>query len=146
MALDRVALTGLRVRGRHGVFDEERRAGQEFVVDAVLELSTESAAASDELADTIDYGSLAQRLAEVVAGEPVNLLETLAARLVGACLADARVDAATVTVHKPQAPIPLAFADVAVSVRRDRAWAGRDRSWPRSGATRRDERRSGATT
>ncbi len=119
--VDTIALTGLRVRGRHGVFEHERRDGQEFVVDAVLDVSTEAAAASDDLTDTVDYGVLAQRLAAVVAGEPVNLLETLVARLADACLADARVDAATVTVHKPQAPIPLTFTDVAVTIRRQRA-------------------------
>ena len=79
-----------------------------------------AAAASDDLADTVHYGELAQALAEVVAGEPVNLIETLAERLVDACLADERVPAATVTVHKPQAPIPLTFADVAVTIRRER--------------------------
>jgi dihydroneopterin aldolase len=134
---DRIALTGLRVRGFHGVFEHERRAGQDFVVDAVLEVSTEAAAASDDLNDTVDYGELAQRLAAVVAGEPVDLIETLVARLADECLADPRVEAATVTVHKPQAPIPLAFSDVAVTIRRDR-------SWPRSGGTRRADRRSGA--
>jgi dihydroneopterin aldolase len=118
---DRIALTGLRVRGHHGVFEHERRDGQEFVVDAVLELDTSAAARSDDLADTLDYGALATSLAAVVEGEPVNLLETLVARLADACLADARVQAATVTVHKPQAPIPLTFADVAVTVRRERA-------------------------
>jgi dihydroneopterin aldolase len=120
VAEDRISLTGLRVRGFHGVFEHERRDGQEFVVDAELELSTATAAASDDLADTVDYGALAQRLAAVIAGEPVNLLETLVARLAEACLADPRVRAATVTVHKPQAPIPLTFADVAVTVRRER--------------------------
>lgn len=118
---DRIALTGLRVRGRHGVFDFERRDGQDFVVDVQLELDTSTAAASDELADTVHYGELAEALAEVLAGEPVNLLETLAARLADVCLADGRVEAATVTVHKPQAPIPLSFTDVAVSIRRERA-------------------------
>jgi dihydroneopterin aldolase len=118
---DRITLTGLRVFGRHGVFAFERADGQDFVIDATLELDTDRAATTDELADTVDYGALAQRLADVVGGEPVNLLETLAARLADACLADARVAAATVTVHKPQAPIPLAFADVAVTIRRERA-------------------------
>jgi dihydroneopterin aldolase len=117
---DEIALTGLRVRGYHGVFEHERRDGQDFVVDAVLEMSTSPAAASDDIADTVHYGELAERLAAVVAGEPVNLLETLAARLVDVCLTDSRVDAATVTVHKPQAPIPLAFEDVAVTIRRGR--------------------------
>lgn len=117
---DLIELTGLRVRGYHGVFEHERRDGQDFVVDASLEVSTAAAAESDELAETIDYGALAQRLAAVVAGEPVNLLETLAARLADVCLADERVAAATVTVHKPQAPIPLQFGDVAVTIRRSR--------------------------
>jgi len=119
-ASDRIELTGLRVRGRHGVFDFERAEGQDFVVDVALELDTGPAAASDELSDTVHYGELAEALAAVVAGEPVNLLETLAARLAEVCLADPRVSAATVTVHKPQAPIPLAFTDVAVTIRRTR--------------------------
>ena len=117
---DRISLHGLRVRGHHGVFDFERRDGQDFVVDVELELALAKAAASDDVADTVHYGELAGRLAEVIAGEPVNLIETLAGRLAAVCLADARVDAATVTVHKPQAPIPHEFADVAVTVRRAR--------------------------
>lgn len=118
---DLIALTGLRVRGHHGVFEHERHDGQDFVVDAVLEVSTERAAATDALADTVDYGGLASALAAVVAGDPVNLLETLAARLAEVCVRDPRVAAATITVHKPQAPIPLTFSDVAVTIRREAA-------------------------
>ncbi len=117
---DVISLTGLRVRGHHGVFDFERRDGQDFVVDVALELDTTPAAASDDVAHTVHYGELASSLAEVIGGEPVNLLETLAARLADVCLADERVSAATVTVHKPRAPIPLQFADVAVRIRRSR--------------------------
>ncbi|WP_249999769.1 dihydroneopterin aldolase [Actinoplanes sp. M2I2] len=116
-----ITLTGLRVRGRHGVLDFEREQGQDFLIDVRLELDLAPAAASDDVADTVHYGELAGRLAEIVGGEPVNLIETLADRLVTACLADARVAAAEVTVHKPQAPIPLEFADVAVTLRRSRA-------------------------
>jgi dihydroneopterin aldolase len=115
---DRISLTGLRVRGHHGVFDFERADGQDFVVDVELELDTRTAAASDQLSDTVHYGELAEALGAVIAGEPVNLLETLADRLAALCLADARVAAATVTVHKPQAPIALRFTDVAVTIRR----------------------------
>jgi dihydroneopterin aldolase len=117
---DHIVLTGLTVRGNHGVFDFERRDGQDFVLDVDLELDTTPAARSDDVADTVDYGELATALAAVVGGEPVNLLETLAQRLADACLADERVAVATVTVHKPQAPILLQFADVAVTIRRDR--------------------------
>ncbi len=117
---DRIRLCGLRVHGRHGVFAFEREQGQDFLVDVDLELDLRPAAASDDVADTVHYGELAQRLVAMVAGEPVNLIETLAERLAAGCLADPRVRAATVTVHKPQAPIPHEFADVAVTVRRTR--------------------------
>jgi len=120
MTTDQIALTGLSVRGNHGVFDFERRDGQDFVVDVALEVDSRVAAASDDIADTGHYGELAAALAVVLAGEPVNLLETLAERLAQVCLADRRVAAATVTVHKPQAPIPLSFADVSVTIRRAR--------------------------
>jgi dihydroneopterin aldolase len=120
MSSDRIALRGLRVRGHHGVFEHERADGQDFVVDVVLDTDTRTAAGSDDLADTVDYGALALALADVVGGEPVDLLETLAARLADVCLADARVAGAEVTVHKPQAPIPLTFADVSVTIRRER--------------------------
>ena len=115
---DRVTLTGLRVRGRHGVLAHERRDGQDFLVDVALTLDLRPAGASDRLADTVDYGGLADRLAQVVAGEPLDLIESLAERLAQVCLADRRVDAVEVTVHKPGAPIAVAFSDVSVTVRR----------------------------
>jgi dihydroneopterin aldolase len=117
---DRITLTGLRAWGRHGVLASERLHGQDFVVDVQLELDLAPAARSDDLSDTVHYGELAGHLAGVVAGEPVDLIETLADRLATVCLADGRVRAATVTVHKPQAPIPHEFADVAVTIRRTR--------------------------
>jgi dihydroneopterin aldolase len=120
MSADTITLTGLRARGWHGVYVLERTQGQEFVVDAVLELDLSVAARSDQLADTVDYGVLAERLVEVVTGPPVHLIETLASRLLDVCLADPRVAAATVTVHKPKAPIDHEFADVAVTKRRSR--------------------------
>ena len=116
MGSDRITLTGLRVHGRHGVLPEERENGQDFLVDAVLRLDTRAAAASDDLADTPDYGGLAQRLADVVSGEPCDLIETLASRLAEACLQDPRVFEVEVTVHKPSAPIGIPFADVSVTV------------------------------
>ncbi|MEJ3742172.1 dihydroneopterin aldolase [Actinomycetes bacterium KLBMP 9797] len=118
---DRITLTGLRARGRHGVYDFERAQGQDFLVDVALDVDLAPAARSDDVADTVHYGELAERLVAVVTGEPVNLIETLADRLAAVCLADPRVTAATVTVHKPQAPIPHEFSDVAVTVHRRRA-------------------------
>ncbi|GAC1443515.1 MAG: dihydroneopterin aldolase [Mycobacteriales bacterium] len=113
---DRITLTGLRVRGHHGLLPAERREGQDFVVDVVLHLDTRAAAASDALADTVDYGELASRLAAVVGGPAYDLIESLAARLADVCLSHPLVIAVEVTVHKPAAPIPLDFQDVSVTV------------------------------
>lgn len=118
--LDEILLTGLKVFGHHGVFDFERRDGQEFTIDLRLGLPLKDAAASDDVADTAHYGELADRIAAIVAGEPVNLIETLAQRIADAVLEDERVKVVTVTVHKPHAPIQQTFADVAVTVHRGR--------------------------
>ena len=117
---DRIRLTGVRARGFHGVYDAERRSGQDFVVDLDLELSLAAAAASDDVADTVHYGELAERVVEIVAGDPVDLLETLATRIADAALGFGLVDAVTVTVHKPQAPIAVPFGDVSVTIERRR--------------------------
>lgn len=117
---DRITLTGLRATGRHGVFPEERAGGQTFVVDVELELDLSAAGTTDDLASTVDYGRLADRLVAVVQGDPVDLIETLAERLARACLASPLVTATTVTVHKPEAPIKHQFEDVAVTVHRRR--------------------------
>ena len=118
---DRISISGLRGRGLHGVYPRERVEGQTFVVDAVLELDTRAAAAGDDLACTADYGSIAEKLVAVIEGEPVNLIETLAARLAGICLTDPAVSAVEITVHKPDAPITVPFEDVSVTIRRERA-------------------------
>jgi 7,8-dihydroneopterin aldolase/epimerase/oxygenase len=121
VSLDRIALRGLRVHGRHGVYEHEREQGQEFVIDAVLGLDTRPAASDDDLSRTVDYGVLAERLAAVAGGEPVRLIETLAERLAWVCLAEPAVQEVEITVHKPQAPVPQPVADVAVTIHRRRA-------------------------
>ena len=119
--MDRICLSGLRAYGYHGVLPAETERGQEFVIDAVLWLDTSAAAETDDLERTVDYGTLAARLAGVVAGEPVALIETLAQRLAAACLADDLVQQTEITVHKPQAPVGVPVRDVSVTIRRSRA-------------------------
>ncbi|MDQ1712167.1 MAG: 7,8-dihydroneopterin aldolase/epimerase/oxygenase [Frankiaceae bacterium] len=108
-----VRISGLRVRGFHGVLASERRDGQVFVVDAAL---TVPVPPSDDLAGTVDYGALSERLAAVVAGEPVDLIETLAGRLADVCLEDPRVASVEVTVHKPEVPLAVTVDEVSVTL------------------------------
>jgi 7,8-dihydroneopterin aldolase/epimerase/oxygenase len=119
--MDRITVTGIEVFAHHGVLAHEREFGQRFLVDLVLELDLATAAASGQLSDTIDYGTLAGDVAELVAGEPVDLLETLASRIADRCLTDPRVAHAEVTVHKPAAPLPTLAQEVAVTLRRSQS-------------------------
>ena len=122
--LDEIRLEGLRVFGHHGVFDHERGNGQDFVIDLVLSVSAERAAQTDDVADTVHYGEVADAVAQIVAGDPVNLIETLAEHIADRVLAFPGVFVVRVTMHKPQAPIQQQFTDVSVTITRERAEAG----------------------
>lgn len=119
--MDEIVLTGLTVFGRHGVYGHERENGQDFTIDLRLRMPLHAAAESDDVVDTVHYGELAEKVAVVVAGEPVDLIETLAQRIADTALDDPRVHSVVVTVHKPHAPIALTFSDVAVTVHRGRS-------------------------
>ena len=114
MTDDRITLTGLKARGFHGVFDFEKREGQDFVVDVVLHADHAQAGESDRLEDTINYADVAQIVADRVTGEPFDLIEALAWAIAGDLLRVA--ESVEVTVHKPQAPIEQDFQDVSVTV------------------------------
>ena len=120
-AHDELAVTGIECFAHHGVFDFERREGQVFVIDLVLGLDTRPAAASDDLQDTVDYGSLVARVKAAVESDPVDLIETVAQRIADVCLTDRRVEWARVTIHKPDAPIDATFSDVALTITRTEA-------------------------
>ena len=117
---DQIIVTGIRGIGHHGVFDHERHDGQEFSVDVCLDVSTSTAAGTDDLADTVDYGQVAIAVHPLIVGEPVDLVETLAERVADACLAFSGVEQVEVVVHKPSAPIPVPFDDVQLRIVRRR--------------------------
>ena len=119
MSADELTIAGIECFAHHGVLDHERRDGQVFVIDLTLGLDTRPAAGSDDLRDTVDYGSLVADVKTVVESDPVDLIETLAQRVARVCLSDGRVEWVRVTVHKPNAPIDAVFADVALTIRRD---------------------------
>lgn len=133
MSTDSITLTGLRITAHHGVFDFEREDGQEFVIDVTVWLDFRAAAAADDLARTIHYGELAGEVADAVRRDPVDLIETLAERIAEVVLDHEAAERVRVTVHKPQAPIEIPFADVSVQIERQQ----RDRE---NRSTRRAER------
>ncbi|MDR3359790.1 MAG: 2-amino-4-hydroxy-6-hydroxymethyldihydropteridine diphosphokinase, partial [Bifidobacteriaceae bacterium] len=117
-ALDVIELRGVTARGKHGLLPQEREDGQVFKVDLALHLDTRDVSRTDVLADTVDYSQAARVAVELIEGEPVHLIETLAARIAEAVLELGSVKVADVTVHKPEAPLGVEFDDVSVRVRR----------------------------
>ena len=117
---DELSVTGIECFAHHGVFDFERREGQVFVVDLVLGIDTRPAAASDDLVDTVNYGTLVAEVKAAVERDPVDLIETVAQRITDVCLLDTRVEWARVTLHKPDAPIDATYSDVALTITRTR--------------------------
>lgn len=117
---DELSVTGVECFAHHGVFDFERREGQVFVVDLVLGIDTRPAAASDDLAETVNYGTLVADVKAAVERDPVDLIETVAQRIADVCLLDLRVEWARVTLHKPDAPIDATYSDVALTITRTR--------------------------
>ena len=116
MNTDRICLRGIRVQANHGVFDFERANGQEFIVDVTAWLDLSAAATSDDLARTVNYGELAEEVAQAVASSPVDLIETVAERVANVVLAHRAVTTTEVTIHKPHAPISVPFDDVSVTI------------------------------
>lgn len=114
---DVIRITGLRVRGHHGVFDFERRDGQDFLIDAALEVDATVASDTDSLDHTVNYADVVNTIATIVAGDPVDLIETLASRIGGELLACFAVSAVTITVHKHYAPLDHPVADVSFTTR-----------------------------
>ena len=118
---DRISLIGLSARGHHGVLPFEREEGQLFTVDVILDLGqrgTAVAAVTDSVTDAVDYSRVANGIVGIIEGEPVNLIESLADRIAERVLSFPRVVAAEVTVHKPEAPLDVAFEDVSVTIHR----------------------------
>lgn len=118
---DIIEIHGIRALGHHGVLEVERRAGQPFIADVILAVDTQRAADSDDLADTVDYSQVAQAVYAELAGEPVDLIETLAQRITARCLSFPGVQAVELALHKPEAPVGVPVTDVVLRIHRSRA-------------------------
>ena len=116
---DVISLTGIWGFGYHGVYDHEAKNGQDFFVDLEIHLDLSRASVSDDLADTIDYGALADIVVEEITGERVQLIEGLAGRIADRIKSrHPEISNIAVTVHKPKAPISAQASDISVTITR----------------------------
>lgn len=117
---DRIEINGIEVYAKHGVHEYEQERAQVFRVDVAAYTDLSGAGETDDLADTLDYSALALEIREVVGSESHKLIEKVASSVADAVLEHSRVTKAVVTIHKPNAPIDLAFEDVSVTIERSR--------------------------
>ncbi|MBB3769838.1 dihydroneopterin aldolase [Angulomicrobium tetraedrale] len=118
---DRIFLRGIELHAHHGLYEEEARLGQRFVIDVDWWLDAAPAAIHDDYEETVGYDKVFALVHEVSAGHRFQIIEALAEAIAGAVLARyPRVDKVRVEVHKPAAPIPGIFRDVGVEIIRTR--------------------------
>lgn len=120
--MDRIVLDYMEFYGYHGCLPEERRQGQTFFVDLTMHLELRTAGEQDDLGQTVNYADVFTKIRSIVEGDPCRLIEAVAERIASMVLREyPRVQCVDVTVHKPSAPIPGDFRDVAVAITRERA-------------------------
>lgn len=117
---DVIRVVGIRAHGHHGVFAEEKRDGQEFVVDVALHCDLRAAGESDDLADTVNYADVAASVVDCIEDGALDLIEALAQRIARRILADKAIGAVDVVVKKPHAPIPAHHGQVSIEIHRTR--------------------------
>ena len=117
--MDKIVIKDLEIFAHHGVLPEEKLKGQPFLVTAELFLPLREAGMGDDLSKTVNYAEAAQCICEVMTQEKYDLIEAAAENIAGALLIkyDA-VKRVRVTVSKPEAPIPLTFDTVMVTIER----------------------------
>lgn len=119
--MDKIYVNKMAFYGYHGVFPEETKLGQRFLVDLVVEADLRPAGQSDDLEQSINYGELYQTCKEIVEGKPYKLVESVAEKIAAECLVRyPKAQAVTVKVIKPDPPIPGHYDSVAVEIRRSR--------------------------
>ncbi|HEX7382334.1 MAG TPA: dihydroneopterin aldolase [Nevskiaceae bacterium] len=124
---DWIALEGLVVAARVGVYDWERTAPRPLVLDIRLMVDLRTAGASDALEDTVDYQAAADTATAVGVERHYALIEAYAERLAGALFARFPCTALALTVRKPGAVAGTRSLGIHIERRRDdRAASGRD--------------------
>lgn len=117
--MDKIVIQGMTFYGYHGVYEEERRLGQRFVVDVWLYLDLQPAGQSDRLADTVNYADVYHEVARVLHGPSRQLLESLAEETAARLLNRFRIRKVTVRITKPSPPIPGHCQCVGVEITRE---------------------------
>lgn len=126
-SLDTISLDGIEVWANHGVMEHEADLGQRYVVDVTIHVDLAAAAASDDLADTVDYGALSALVVHTFGAPRTRLVESVTSRVATSVLAhDERITAVDVTVHKPAAPLTVPVRDVRITMHRTRDDLGDD--------------------
>lgn len=120
MTQDKIKITGIKTFGYHGVFENEKKSGQEFLVDIEYKYETKEAIENDEINQAIDYGAVITQVKSIVETGSKNLIETVADQIARQLLNDFKINWVKVTLHKPHAPVDISFKDISIVVERSK--------------------------
>jgi 7,8-dihydroneopterin aldolase/epimerase/oxygenase len=120
--LDKILLKGMQFYGYHGVFAEENKLGQRYVVDAELHMPLELPGQSDRIEDTVNYAEVQELIRDIVEKQTYHLIEAVAEKIASEVLRTyTSIYAITVRVLKPHPPVAIQFDGVTVEIHRKRA-------------------------
>ena len=115
--MEQILVQGLQVFGYHGVYEQEKEEGQTFLVNCVMDTSFASAIHSDDVGETVDYGTVCLFIKKYFEEKAYDLLEKVADELATSIMyAFPGIEKIQIQITKPNAPIPMEFESVGVRV------------------------------
>ena len=118
---DRILIDRIAVHARHGVHAAEEELGQRFYISLVCEADLSEAGSRDDWESTICYARLTALAVRIATESRFRLIEALALTIAREALATfPRIEAITVRIEKPNAPVPAIFDRIAAEITRRR--------------------------
>lgn len=112
--MEKIIIRGLKIKAYHGVNPEEKRDGQNFILDITAELDAKKARLSDNIEHTVSYAKIIKTAIAVFTAESYDLIEVAAHKVGMAIMKEyQKLESVTVLLKKPEAPIKADFEYVA---------------------------------
>lgn len=119
--MNQIIIKNLKIFAYHGVHDFEKKDGQDFFIDAILDLTEMQGFTTDEIGQVVSYSAVVRAIKKVMTEKSYNLIEKAAMEIISEIFSSfSEVKAVDITVKKPQAPIKEEFDYVAVRFKKTR--------------------------
>ena len=115
-----IQVEGINVYGTHGVYEQEKKKGQEFRIDLQIELRENilnfENYKSESFDNSVNYENLVNEVINVSDNNSFDLIETFAYEILNSLRKYNNISKATVTIHKPNSPLKELVEDISVTL------------------------------